>query len=120
MRDEPGAEKVEELFIDSSTAKSIHVINLIEVHYELTRVEGLMFAETTLLNLARGGVTVHRDLDEDFWKSVSSLKSRGRISLADCFCVVLATRLGGEVWTADRAEFQPLSDAGLCRTVFIR
>jgi hypothetical protein len=41
-------------------------------------------------------------------------------SLADCFCVATARALGGELETADRAEFEPLAALGLCRVTFIR
>jgi predicted nucleic acid-binding protein len=44
----------------------------------------------------------------------------GRISLADCFCIVLAQELSGEVVTSDHHEFDPLVPLNLVPITFIR
>ena len=120
MREEPGADAVGGLLDDPARPKFIHAVNLVEVHYDLIRLVGVEQADREIADLTGSSLVVRRDMDAGFRGSVARLKSRGRISLADCFCIALANRLGGEVWTTDRTEFQPLADAGLCQAVFIR
>ena len=120
LRREPGWIAVRELLSEGRTNSFIHAVNLVEVRYDMARVEGRERADIFIADLVQAGMTLSRDLDDEFCDVVAGLKSRGRISLADCFCIALANRLGGEVWTADRAEFQPMHDAGACRAVFIR
>jgi hypothetical protein len=59
-------------------------------------------------------------MSRPFWQSVGRLKARGRISIPDCFCIVLAQELGGEVVTSDHHEFDPLVPLGLVSIRFIR
>ena len=42
------------------------------------------------------------------------------VSLADCLCAALANRVGGEVVTKDRHEFENLATASVCRVRFFR
>ena len=59
-------------------------------------------------------------MNRRFWQRVGGLKARGRISLADCFCIVLAQELSGEVVTSDHHEFDPLVPLGIVPIRFIR
>ena len=59
-------------------------------------------------------------MGRSFWERVGSHTARGRIALADCFCLALAIELGGEVVTTDHAEFDPLVALGICPIRFIR
>ena len=60
----------------------------------------------------------------DFGKSRTfydaGLKSRGGISLPDCFCVTLGQEPSAEVVTSDHGEFDRLVDLGLVSITFIR
>ena len=48
------------------------------------------------------------------------LKTMGRISLADCFCIALARLENGTVLTSDHREFDKIADASICPVQFIR
>ncbi len=43
-----------------------------------------------------------------------------RISLADCFCITLAKRIGTTVATSDHHEFDKVSTRGIVPVLFIR
>ena len=59
-------------------------------------------------------------MDDDFWRRVGEFKARGRISLADCFCLALAERLSGQVVTSDHKEFDPIVPLNIVPILFIR
>jgi hypothetical protein len=47
----------------------------------------------------------------EFWQTVGTIKAiHRRVSLADCFAVALANRLGATVPTAYHHEFEALAD----------
>ncbi len=47
-------------------------------------------AQAAIRDLYADGVQERKDLSRKFWQRVGQLKARGRISLADCFCIALA------------------------------
>lgn len=56
-----------------------------------------------------------------FWQDAGRLKAQlMRVSLADCYCLALARRTGGDVPTADHHEFDALVPRGICPIRFIR
>lgn len=63
---------------------------------------------------------MRRDMSQPFWKRAGRLKARGGISIPDCFCIVLAQQVGGEVVTSDHHEFDPLVPLGIVPILFIR
>ena len=78
-------------------------------------------AETIVRDLLDAGLTNRTDIDEDFWKDVGRLKAGiARISLADCFAIALARRLGMPVLTSDHHEFDNIQSGGICSVEFIR
>jgi predicted nucleic acid-binding protein len=77
-------------------------------------------ARQTILDLRAAGVVERRDMNRRFWQGVAALKARGRISLADCFCIALAQELGADVVTSDRREFGPIASLGIVSVRFIR
>jgi PIN domain nuclease of toxin-antitoxin system len=117
---EPGGTVVEALLNDPAAFCCAHAVNLIEVFYEVLRAGNESDAQEAMRQLAANGVVFREDFDRVFWENVARLKSRGRISIADCFCIALAQRIGGEVVTADHREFDPLVPLGLCPIRFIR
>ncbi len=120
IRDESGADLVESLLNDPSSECHVHAINLLEVYYQMIRMTDEATAGRVVDDLLSLGLTVGEDLDRAFSRSVGRLKARGKISLADCFCISLAIRLGGRVVTSDHHEFDPLVPLGLCPILFIR
>jgi PIN domain nuclease of toxin-antitoxin system len=118
-RSEPGAEVIGELLTNNKCL--MHAINHCEVLYILRREMGQRRAEATLNNIARMGVDVCEEMDQDLRQLAGSYKADyRRISLADCFGLALAHRFGGEFVTTDHHEIDPLVELGLCRVRFIR
>ena len=117
---EPGASVVNSLLSDPSQACYAHSINLCEVYYQVIRQSDEATARKAIGDLRALGLIERSNIDEPFWRMVASLKARGRISLADCFCLGLAIELGGQVVTSDHKEFDPLVPLGICPILFIR
>lgn len=121
LRDEPGAAVVEGLLLDTGNTCCAHAVNLCEAFYDYHRAGGEAAAQNALARLAAASVVPRADMDPAFWQQVGRLKAAHRpISIADCFCIALALRLGGEVVTSDHGEFDPLVTLGLCPIRFIR
>lgn len=121
LEGEPGGQLVDSLLNDDANSCVVHSVNLCEVYYITRRDHGEEAAQKALAVLRGAGLLVQSDMDEDFCLDAGRLKADfRRISLADCFCAALANRIGCEVVTADRSEFQPLVDANACMVRFIR
>ena len=118
--DELGASVVESLLADPGSTCYIHSVNLCETYYQTIRKSDEATANHVIEDLMNVGLIAREDLDGAFWRSVGVLKARGRISLADCFCVALAMRVGGRIVTSDHKEFDPLVPLGICPILFIR
>lgn len=85
-------------------------MNVCEVYYDFHRADGAATAEAAISAVLAAGIRIQPDLDPAFWKAAGVLKAqRRRISLADCFAVTLAARLGATLVTADRHELEPLT-----------
>jgi PIN domain nuclease of toxin-antitoxin system len=121
LRKEPGWDVVADLLSNVDNTCYAHAVNLCEVFYDYHRVGGEAAAQTALATLAAIRVLPRADMDPDFWQQVGRHKATYRhISIADCFCIALAQRLGGEAVTSDHHEFDPLVPLGLCPIRFIR
>ena len=121
LYDEPGAAMVEGLLLDAGNTCFAHAVNLCEVFYDYYRAGGEVQAQNALARLLAASVLPRADLDPAFWQQVGRHKAMYRpIAIADCFCIALAQRLGGEVVTSDHREFDPLVPLGLCPIRFIR
>jgi predicted nucleic acid-binding protein len=117
---EPGTDVVEGLLDDPTAICYAHTINLLELFYTTLRAKDESSARQAVQDLFDAGVRERRAMSRPFWQSVGRLKARGRISIPDCFCIVLAQELGGEVVTSDHHEFDPLVPLGLVSIRFIR
>jgi PIN domain nuclease of toxin-antitoxin system len=125
VRDETGAEAVGELLEEADVPKFIHAANLCEVFHLLMRSDGRAFAEETVRDFARLGITERGDMDGALWRDAASLIAARRLAgaslpLGDALGVALARRLGAEFVTADRHELEALEDAGEADFIFIR
>jgi PIN domain nuclease of toxin-antitoxin system len=119
IRSEKGAELVEQRLVEGGCVA--HVLNLCEVYYDCIRRDGETRANAILTDLRDAGVLARSDLDEDFWKDVGRIKAEvARISIADCFAVALARRIGLPVLTSDHHEFDGVLERGLCGVQFLR
>lgn len=119
LRGAPGAQVVGALFQRGAHCNA-HSLNLCEVYYHVLREGDERQAAAAVSDLFADGVVERADMDRPFWQRVARLKSRGRISLADCHALALAQTLGGEVLTSDHHEFDPLVPLNLCPIRFIR
>jgi predicted nucleic acid-binding protein len=121
LRGEPGAGRVSEALLDQEGQCIAHVLNWCEVFYDFHRASGLEDALGAVKDLAGVGVVESAEIGTEFWQAVGTLKAiHRRVSLADCFAVALANKLGGTVLTADHHEFDALADKGVCAVGFIR
>lgn len=120
LNGEPGAAVVSALLSDPANRCYAHVLNLCEVYYGALRATDERTARSALATLYADGVLPRRDLSQRFWQQVGRLKARGRISLPDCFCIILAQQVGGEVVTSDHHEFDRLVPLGIVSIQFIR
>ncbi len=117
---EKGSEVVEALLADPAEVCYAHAVNLCEVYYDFLRRSDEHIAREAVADLLAVGIIERRDLSRRFWQAVGAHKARGRISLADCFCIALAQRLSADLVTSDRREFEPLVALGLVAIRFIR
>ena len=120
LRGETGDLIVDRLLNNRSTVCYVHAINLCEVFYDAIRRTNILRARRIIRDLRNVGIIERKDMSCRFWERVGQHKARGGISLPDCFCITLAQELGGEVVTADHAEFDPLVPLGIVPIHFIR
>lgn len=117
---EAGADVVDSLLTDPNALCYAHSVNLCEVYYDIVRKSNSQQAIVIIRSLYDDGLIERRDMNRRFWHRVGDLKARGKISIADCFCIVLAQELGGEVVTSDHHEFDALVPLNIVPFHFIR
>ena len=121
VKNEAGADVVEDFLLNSECDCMIHNINLCEVYYGFLRTDGEEFTKRIISRLEQANVTFCADLTIDFWQQVAKYKANiKRISLADCFALALAVREDGILVTSDRKEFEPVAPLNICQINFIR
>jgi predicted nucleic acid-binding protein len=120
LRSEPGADVVRQLLRDTTNTCYSHAVNLCEVYYGFARALGETSAQNLIKDLYAVRVIPREDMDQPFWQDVGHLKATCRISLADCFGIALARRVGGELVGSDHHELDPILPLGLCQVLFIR
>ncbi len=120
LRDEPGAEIVENLLSLEPPCCYIHAINLCEVYYDFLRVAGEVVASSAVDRLQAAGLIICNDMDEAFWQQAARYKVSFRMSLADAFLASLAERFGGTIITSDRREFDAVAQNRALQVNFIR
>jgi PIN domain nuclease of toxin-antitoxin system len=120
LRDEQGADVVENALIDTVSQCVAHSINLCEIFYISHRRGSEASAQDALNNFRHLGMHERGDIDEAFWQEAGRLKSAGGISLPDCFAITLTNRVGGTLLTSDHGEMDKIAAAGICNITFIR
>lgn len=125
IKRERGADVVAGILANPRHRCFAHAVNLCEAYYPVARDFGEHRAEQLIQGLFDIGVIARRDLDLPFCWEVSRLRARFkaealRVSLADCFCLATARRLGAGLVTCDHAEFDPVVPLDLCTFRFIR
>jgi PIN domain nuclease of toxin-antitoxin system len=120
LRDEPGAETVDDLLSLEPPSCYIHAINLCEVYYDFLRASGEKVASASMEDLRSVGLIIRNDMDEAFWRQAGHYKVAYRMSLADAFLASLAERFDAEIVTSDRKELEPVAQSGALRVNFFR
>lgn len=111
LRDEPGAQTVEDLLVDPETLVYMSAVNLGEVVYIVQRAFG---EDAGLAVETKASETPKLRIVDATWprvKQAARLKVDGRLSFADCFCAALAQEKEAIVVTCDR-EFENLEREG--------
>ena len=109
LRDEPGADKVEDLLRKAAARhEPLHMteINYAEVQYIIIRKNGLAGWETTAATLVSLPITFH-PATRELADIAARFKASHRISLADAFASALTKHRKSELVTGD-PEFKPL------------
>ena len=106
--DEPAADQVENLLVESTRLKAawISSMNLGEVWYSLARRRSRDLANQQLAALAEIGLE-RVDVDWPMVLAAADYKSRHKISYADAFAAALAKQRHAELVTGD-GEFRAL------------
>lgn len=121
LRAEAGAEVVLDALTDPANSCHMHAINLCEVFYKVMREYGRERAAAETARFPSAGLRCHSDLDAAPWMDAGHLKAvHRRVSLADCFGLALARRLGAVFVTSDHHELDALKQLGVCDIEFIR
>lgn len=121
VKDEAGADIVEQYLLNYRHQCMIHNVNLCEVYYGFLRSDGEEFTRKIIDRLQESNVTFRDDLTMNFWQQLATYKATiKRISLADCFALTLANRENGLLVTSDRKEFEPVVPLNICDIRFIR
>lgn len=120
LKDEQGADVVENALLDRGGQCVAHAINLCEVYYDFHRDGGESAAVNAIADMRTLGLVERDDIDEPFWRDAGNLKAQGKISLADCFAIALTNRIGGTLLTSDHHEMDAIAAAGTCSITFIR
>ena len=119
LRDENGADAVETALNNDECI--IHALNMCEVYKDcLARGEDKQKADQLLLDLQSVGLNSCEEMDEELWKDAALLKSKHKVSLADCFALSLASRKSSRLLTSDHHELDSLVGKGICDIEFIR
>ena len=103
IQDEPSADPVESLLIESARLKNgcISSMNLGEVWYMLARRQSHTFANQQVAELQSFGLE-RVDVDWPMVLQAADYKSRHKISYADAFAAALAKQRNAELVTGDR------------------
>lgn len=125
LQNEDGADMVRDLLDEADVPKYAHAVNLCEVFYGFAQRAGETVAHDALNTLRAAGIEERNDMDASFWqdagKIVAAQRGNGHgIALGDAFCVALARRLGADVVTSDRAEFEPIEALQWASVTFVR
>ena len=119
LRDENGGDKMRDLLLDPGNEMRMHAVNLGEVYYLAVRRKDAN-AGKIFEDIARLGVQIRRDLDDDFIRIVGKWKAGHGLAYADAFVLGLAERDIGTVVSTDHAELDAIAAQGAIRFYWLR
>lgn len=111
FEDEPAGEKVEELIGDAhenEISLMMSVVNVGEVWYILAREVSVEEADSSVTELRQLGVEFV-DADWDLTQEAARIKSKHKMSFADCFAAAIAKENKAELVTGDQ-EFKQVEE----------
>ena len=121
IRQESGAEVIEDILFDANSDCVIHVVNLCEVAYDSLRNQPRFDPSEWTIEVEALGMRIVWNIDPAVFAKAAELKAfRKRISLADCFALALTFHLQGRLLTSDHHEFDPLVQSGFNNIEFFR
>lgn len=120
LRDEAGAQIVEDHLALEPPVCLAHAVNLCEVYYDFLKTAGEDSAGRSLDELRAAGLIVRDDMDEAFWQQAGRHKVRYHIPLPDAFALSLAERFGAELLTSDHRDFDSIAQKSAHCVTFIR
>ena len=122
LRDEEGADKVEEFLKEADRGKTklyMHIINLGEVYYNLLKEEGENLANSVWAQVKNCPVEFLDDLSENFLLSAARIKGTYPLSYADAFAAAISIEKGALLITGD-PDFKLLERDGKIKVLWIR
>ncbi len=111
LKSEAGADRIEELLVESSNAKHelyVSIVSMMEVFYTSCYERSEELARERLEIIRELPLTVVALTDDEI-ETVGTLKSKYKMSFADCCVAGLALRLGATLVHKD-PEFEQLKD----------
>jgi len=121
LRDEPAAQRIDDLWSDAAAGKLrliISAINVGEIFYLAARWRSRADAELILRQLHEMPLDIRPAVNALVWEA-ARLKAQHRISFADAFAVATAVREGAPLVTGD-PEMKGLADKGVVTLDWIR
>lgn len=113
LRNEPGADVVESVFVENENTCIIHAVNLCEVYYDFLKAADEETAKDAIENIESIGIKIREDMDTQFWQEAGKYKAYNKISLGDAFALALTQREKATIVTSDHQEFDPLISKGI-------
>lgn len=123
FNDEPGAEKVQELFqkaVNEETEIYMHAINFYELYYDCLRIKGIDKAKELFSAIAILPITIERDISDKLITEASYFKVNEKVSLADSIMLGLAKIKNAAAVSSDHHEFDSISNKKLINFFWIR
>jgi len=99
---------------------SMHAIDLGEVYYDCIRVDGERIADEMLDAIEALPLAVVWDIDKPMLKIAATMKTKHKMSYADCFAAALTVRQRSHLVSTDRKEFGPLAEANVIQVYWLR
>jgi PIN domain nuclease of toxin-antitoxin system len=120
LRDETGADVVEEILSDPQNSCHIHHAQVTEVYWIVCRDADEDEAEAAVDTLTDVGISICGDFELEFCKQASRWRALTHMSLGDAFGLTLTQRLGGDFVTTDRGDLEVVHTNGWLPITFVR
>jgi len=120
FQNEPGGDKLRELFKLPENEFFMHSVNLTEVYYDAIYVSGKEKAQELFEKIGELPIKILWDLEILLIKLVGKYKTSYKISFADSFVLAVAEKEGAIVISTDHHEFNTVEKAGKLTFCWLR